>query len=114
MGVDQWFVESAITLKIPFDAAIPFVGQESRWNATAQAYYRSLLGFARSVIVVSPGSYEPWKMHRRNEYPVDHSHEMITVFDGKPNGGTSNCVAYAAKQGRIMHLINPLHYNPEG
>jgi uncharacterized phage-like protein YoqJ len=106
IGVDQDFVEVCIDLRIPFIAAIPFVGQERRWRPKAQAKYRALLAKAYEVVVVSEGGYERWKMLARNEWMVDHCSEVCAVFDGSP-GGTAATVLYADRVQRPIYRVDP-------
>lgn len=104
LGLDTWAAEACVELGIPFIAAVPFKGQESRWPRRSQDIYKTLLDKAQEVVVVSPGSYSARAMHRRNEYMVDWAHRLVAVWDGSP-GGTAACVAYARKKGRIMHNL---------
>lgn len=96
LGVDQWAAQLCIDLGIPWDAYVPFVGQESKWPPDSQRTYRGLLERARQTVVVCHGGYENWKFQRRNEAMVNGCGVLIAVWDGSP-GGTANCVGYAAK-----------------
>lgn len=106
LGVDQWFAEIAIELGIPFDAYVPFEGQEIAWRMEAQTAYRALLARARRVLVVCPGGYDPEKMHIRNCRMVDDAQRWLAVWDGS-GGGTGACVACMKKRG-----IAPIRLNP--
>lgn len=99
LGFDQWAAKVCLDLKIPFTAAIPFAGQESRWPAESQAVYRALLARAVDVVVVNKGSYAPQKMQVRNEFMVDRCNLLLGAWDGTA-GGTANCVRYATSIGR--------------
>lgn len=110
LGVDQDFAYVCVELAIPFTAAIPFVGQESRWTEDSQRFYYELLVAADDVIVVSPGGYASWKMQVRNEWMVDHCDLLIAVWDGT-SGGTRNCVSYATKVGRTIRRIDPYDFH---
>jgi len=94
LGVDTIAAEICLECKIPYIAAIPFVGQESRWPAQSQNHYRDLLKEASSVIVVSDGGYSAEKMQIRNKFMVDHADMLVAVWDGT-SGGTANCINYA-------------------
>lgn len=104
LGVDTWAAEACVELGIPFIAAVPFKGQESRWPHRSQVVYKNLLDKAQEVVVVSPGTCSAQAMHHRNEYMVDWANGIIAVWDGSP-GGTAACVAYARKRGRIMNNL---------
>jgi uncharacterized phage-like protein YoqJ len=99
LGFDQWAAQACVDLGIPFEAAIPFVGQESRWPADAQADYNVLLAKAARAHVVCGGLYAPEKMQRRNEWMVLHCKHLIAAWNGS-SGGTANCVGYAKSIGR--------------
>jgi uncharacterized phage-like protein YoqJ len=106
IGVDQDFAEVCIELRVPFVAAVPFIGQERRWRPDAQEKYRALLAKAHEVVVVSDGPYERWKMIARNQWMVDHCNEVCAVFDGTP-GGTASTVLYAVQVHRPIYRIDP-------
>jgi len=106
LGVDTYFVQVCLELGIPFTAAIPFVGQESKWLPIQQKLYQYLLARAAKIVYVCEPGYERWKMQARNEWIVDHSDHMIAVFDGSP-GGTANAVLYAHKVNCPITRINP-------
>ena len=110
LGVDTIFADLAIAMKmkgypVKLIACIPFVGQERKWPARAQEYYRNLLSMADEIVVCSPGDYDAYKMQVRNEYMVNRCDELIAVWDGS-SGGTGNCVEYAKSKKNITY-INP-------
>lgn len=106
LGVDQWAAEICVELGVPFTAAVPFVGQESRWPEESQRRYQLLLQKAYNVVVVSPGGYHPWKMQARNEWMVDRCDLLVAFWDGS-GGGTANCVEYAQRVGRQIWRVDP-------
>lgn len=105
-GFDTAIARAAVDLGIPFAAAIPFEGQESRWPQKAQETYRALRAKASWEIVICP---EPrgernmfWaanRMHDRNRWMVDYSTDLLALWDGTPSG-TAHCVQYAQTVGR--------------
>lgn len=106
LGVDQWAAEVCVEMQVPFTAAVPFNGQESRWPEDSQRRYRELLAKASDVVVVSDGGYEAWKMQRRNQWMVDNADVLVAVWDGSP-GGTANCVKYARDtRGRCKSIVS--------
>ena len=106
LGVDQDFADICIQLGIPFVAIIPFKGQELAWPSASQEHYNFLLSKAHDKLIVTPGGYQAWKMHKRNEELVHQCHELLAVWDGS-SGGTAHCVAFAEKKGVPIHRINP-------
>lgn len=108
LGWDQALAAAAVWEEIPFDAYVPFAGQESRWPASSQRRYRELLAKAADVVICSPGGYHPGKMQHRNERMVDMCDVLLALWNGTP-GGTANCVAYAErsiKEGRALTVHN--------
>lgn len=98
-GWDMAIAETCCLLNIPFVAAVPFEGQESRWPKETQVHYHSLLAQAERVVYVCEPGYAAWKMQKRNEYMVDNTQRILALWNGSP-GGTANCIAYAEKQGK--------------
>lgn len=106
LGWDAATAEACVALNIPFTAAVPFDGQESRWPQASILVYRRLLQSADKVVCVNPGPYAPWKMQARNEWVVDQSARMAAIWDGT-KGGTANCVAYIEKQQKPWENLWP-------
>jgi uncharacterized phage-like protein YoqJ len=109
LGIDQLFAIACIGLKqmynlnITIEAAVPCIGQESKWPANSQALYNSLLETMDSVYYVTQAPYSAGCMELRNEYMVDNSDLVLAYFDGS-KGGTKNCVDYAKEQDK--EIIN--------
>lgn len=98
-GWDMAMARAAFNLGIPYVAAVPFEGQESRWPDQVQAEYWSLLGGAAKVVHVSPPGFTVQKMHRRNQWIVDRIDRASVLWDGFDDSGTADFVrrARAAK-----------------
>lgn len=94
LGWDQAVVLAARRLDIPFIAAVPFKGYESRWPDHARRTFDVLLTQAAEVEYVCAEGYAAWKNQQRNEWMVDRAHKMLALWDGTPSG-TAHCVAYA-------------------
>lgn len=99
LGFDQWAAEVCVDLRIPFIAAIPFVGQERVWPDERREHYLALLSKATRVHIVSPGGYHRDKMTDRNCWMVDNCDHVIAAWNGS-QGGTFHCVHYAMWVGR--------------
>lgn len=105
LGWDQAVAWAAVAANVPVHAAVPFVGQESRWIDADRARYARLLSCCASVTVVSDGGYENWKYHARNRWMVDRCTRLVALWDGGDKGGTAACVRYATQVGRpIVNL----------
>lgn len=98
LGWDQALVKAAGSCGIPYIAAVPFKGQESRWPFFSRKLYEILLSGAAEVIYVCEPGYAPWKMQRRNEWMVNNCEVLLELWDGS-DGGTANCVRYADRKG---------------
>lgn len=103
LGWDTALAMAAIAHHIPLIAAVPFVGQESRWPPAQRLRYQKLLRRATEVVVVTEGGYAAWKMQKRNEWMVDRCDVLLALWDGS-SGGTANCLTYA----RQRHVGTPL------
>ncbi len=111
LGTDQVFAEICLEMGIPFHAAVAFRGQESRWPASSQDLYRSLLGRAKQVVVVDElPEYRSEsfgaKLAVRNVWMIDNSAKAIAVWDGS-SGGTGNAVKELLRRGRKVARLDP-------
>lgn len=106
LGVDQWGAEIAIELGIPFIAAVPCVGQESKWFAHSKKRYFQLLDHAQHIHLCSPEPYKRGCMEKRNRWMVDNSNALLAVWNGS-SGGTANCVNYAKTKRHPIFPIDP-------
>ena len=101
LGADQYFANVCIKLKIPFIAAIPFIGQEAVWPAESKRIYKIILAKAESQHIVSEGGYSAAKLQLRNEWMVNNCDLLLGIYNGDKSGGTFNCIEYAKKRTRI-------------
>lgn len=106
LGVDTIAAEIALAHYIALVCAVPFCGQELRWNQESQKRFLRILSNAHQIEYVCDPGYAAWKMQKRNEWMVDHCTELLAVWDGSA-GGTGNCVTYAKKKGVKINRIDP-------
>ena len=107
LGSDQMFTAHALRMantdeykgKMTVEAAIPFEGQEKKWSEAGQKMYNVLVNACHEITVCSDGGYSAKAMQDRNEYMVDKANIVLSVYDGKSNGGTKNCIDYAVAKG---------------
>ncbi|KKM98507.1 hypothetical protein LCGC14_1157220 [marine sediment metagenome] len=116
LGADQWAAQWCIKLEIPFIAAVPTEGQENMWPEESKKKYQWLLERASTIVIVTPTNPGTKldltlsaKMQKRNEWIVDHSDSMLSVFGGYA-GGTRNCLEYAKEKEKHIDIINPGDY----
>lgn len=110
LGWDHAVAVASVRLGIPFVAAIPFEGQESRWSKQAQGDYHKLLLAAEMTHVVC--SRERVQdigvaaaMQARNEWMVDNATGVLALWNGDRSGGTFNCVQYAVAGRRRIENV---------
>lgn len=99
LGWDIAVAQACVSLRVPFKAVVPFVGQESVWPRDSQALYRTMLSQAVEKIVVCDGGYAAWKMKKRNIYLVNNCDMLLALWNGLASGGTFQCVEYADEKG---------------
>lgn len=110
LGVDTIVAISILELKeegynIKLTCALPCRNQESKWIKQSIDLYHTILSKADNIVYVSE-TYNTNAMQKRNMYMVDHSDEMIAIWDGS-SGGTSNCVSYAKKKKKNIYRVLP-------
>lgn len=115
LGVDMVAAELVLESKrrlapefpIYLVGAAPFIGHTVRWPETARRRIANIVVALDQLVFTSEGGYEAWKMHRRNEWMIDHSAYLIAVWDGQPGGGTYQAVSYATRKGVPIRQIHP-------
>lgn len=95
LGWDMALAEAALLSDIPFAAYIPFEGQERMWPAKSQTLYRNLRARAAYEKIISKEGYSSAAMAFRNGALVEDADKMLALWDGKPDGGTAQCIGQA-------------------
>jgi len=111
-GTDLWCSEIVLDLQkknpaLKLHCVLPCKGQESKWTASAQERYRSILAQANEVVYVGQ-EYNRDCMLKRNRYLVDHSSILLAVYNGTWRSGTGATVRYAQKLKREIIIIDPV------
>ena len=111
-GVDLWSSQIVLNLQkknpaLKFHCVLPCKGQESKWTASVQEHYRSILAQANEVVYVGQ-EYSRNGMLKRNRYLVDHSSILLAVYNGTWRSGTGATVRYAQKLNREIIIIDPV------
>lgn len=110
IGFDSLAAEVVFSLKenlpdIRLVAVMLFSGQACRWSSIERKRYHQLLSQADEVVVLSV-NYYPSCLLRRNDYLLEHSHQVIAYFDGQPKGGTYYTCKKAKRCGiGVMNLF---------
>lgn len=110
-GTDLYFCQAVLDLRrthpeVTLEAAIPFTGQADRWPEADRRRRQALLDQCDLETVVQH-TYSPGCMNRRNRYMVDRSSLLIAIYDGIPQGGTLNTLAYAMRKG-VRTVVLPV------
>ena len=110
-GVDLWSSQIVLDLQkknpaLKLHCVLPCKGQDSKWTASAQERYRSILAQANEVIYVGQ-EYNRDCMLKRNRYLVDHSSILLAVYNGTWRSGTGATVRYAQQVNREIIMIDP-------
>lgn len=111
LGFDQALAQAAINLGIPFEAAIPFKGQEGLWPEQSQIRYRELLEHANKISYLFSKPRDKQGivhcMFRRDEYMVDQCDMVVSLWNGDLTGGTAHTIRYANSVGKpVKNLWN--------
>lgn len=111
-GVDLWSSQIVLDLKkknpaLKLHCVLPCKGQESKWPASAQERYRSILAQANEIVYVGQ-EYSRDCMLNRNRYMVDHASILLAVYNGAYRSGTGMTVRYAQSKHRKIILIHPI------
>lgn len=101
-GWDTALGLACIKLKIPYQVAIPFEGQEDRWPVDSKFIYSQLIKNAESTVIICDSGYSKYAFLKRDEYMVDNCTEVLALWDGSPKGGTWHTVNYANKLGKLV------------
>lgn len=111
MGFDLALAKVTIDNNIPLICAIPCKDQQKLWSKDIQYLYNSIVlecltNEIHQVVYISDKPYTPKCMQKRNEWMVDNSDVILTIWDGTM-GGTFNCLKYAKnKQKTIINLYD--------
>lgn len=110
LGVDLLCAELVTELaetepEVQLIPVVPFPSQAARWKpAELQRYKNLLLRWREQMVVVSP-AYHAGCYRLRNQYMVDHSSQIIAVYDGRPSGGTHQTLEYAHSRGLALEVL---------
>ena len=107
-GVDLWAADIVLkhrtaNSQLHLICACPFPAFEARWSMDWQRLYSSVLSQADFVRYICP-AYSPSCFQLRNEWMVNHSSCLISVWNGLPSG-TYNTIRYAQKNGLLCKHI---------
>lgn len=114
LGVDQWFTEEALSLKITVHAYVPFGGQEDRWPPVSKKNYDDMLqdviAFGGEVLCCGERNEDGSNVRRllleRNSKMVAVADIALAVWNGS-FGGTADAMAKINQKGIPVCIYNP-------
>lgn len=93
-GVDLWFCDACRINEIPYQACVPFEGQDDLMDDESKLFRHSLIESAAEVKNV------------RNRYMVETCDAGLIVWDGN-KGGTHNCFQQLMETSKRIRWIIP-------
>ena len=108
IGFDLLAAKATLSLKtelpqIKTIAVLPCREQNEKWNEKNKVEYETILKKVDDVVIVSD-HYHHRCFLQRNDYMVQRSSRLITLYDGKFKGGTFYTLNKAIKNG--LYVIN--------
>lgn len=112
-GFDLFAGEAVLAMRdmrpnVRLICVVPFADMEKGWSEEWQERFNRVLAECDERLVLSD-TYHRGAYAVRNRYMVDHSHCVVTYFDGA-KGGTENTLTYAESKNRF--IINLAEKNP--
>lgn len=99
-GWDMAIATACVNLGFPFLAYVAFEGVDRKWYPRDRRKFAKLCDAAAEVVVVTKGTYSPWKLQARNEAMVEKCDRLAAMWNGEQRGGTWNCLKYATERGK--------------
>ena len=109
-GTDQIFAEALLSNGGQLKAVLPIKEYEAFFEGAALQEYERLLTLSEKIELKSLKGNEQAFLDA-GKWIVEHSDEMIAVWDGEQaegKGGTGDIVAYAISLGKPVIHINPI------
>ena len=108
VGFDLLAAKATLSLKtelpqIRIIAVLPCRDQNEKWDEKNKVEYETILKKVDDVVIVSD-HYHHRCFLQRNDYMVQRSSRLITLYDGKFKGGTFYTLNKAIKNG--LYVIN--------
>ena len=119
LGFDSDWAEAVLDAGLRLCVAIPFEGQDARWNRKQKARYAQLRAAATREHVVGRvpadltgkqlGAVVNQRLAQRNLFMLDHSTAVVTDWEpGRLDGGTVQTLREAAQRGMPGLHLNPV------
>ena len=113
LGTDMFAAETVLELQevyshITLECALPCGSQAQEWNEEQRDRYYNILSQCNKITLLQT-LYTNDCMQKRNEYMINKSDYVISIWNGTPSG-TANTIAYAKQQLKKIVCINPNTY----
>lgn len=114
LGSDMYFAEAVLLAKndhpdIKLVAEIPFTNQSAQWLMESKFRYDRIRHQCDEWNVLSD-TYDSKFFELRNQEIVNKSDELLSIWDGNEEGGTSQIVGLAKDKGIPIILLNYMKY----
>lgn len=114
LGWDMLCAEEVLKLKAKYPdvlliAAIPFPGQELLYKEKDKQRYKRIYESADHREFITDGGYNTEAYHKRNDWMIANSSEIIAYDSGKPRSGTASTVRKSHLAGlEILNIFDEL------
>lgn len=102
-GWDQAVALAALQLRIPFDAYIPFPGQESIWPRQARATYQAIIESADMTVLLR--DREPNNRQEAGEWLLARNLAMLELLTQDPENGMLLALWNGDVKGGTAHMM---------
>lgn len=114
IGWDMLCAEEVLKLREKYSdvrliAAIPFQGQELMYGEKDKLRYKAIFEAADHHEFITCGDYDKDAYHKRNDWMIANSSELIVYDSEKPRSGTSSTVRKARLYGvEVLNIYDEL------
>lgn len=114
IGWDMLCAEEVLKLKTKYPdivliAAIPFMGQELMYSLKDKQRYKRIYEAADHREFITDRGYDKDAYHKRNDWMIANSSELIAYDSGKPRSGTASTVRKALIAGlEVLNMFDEL------
>ena len=114
IGWDTLCAEEVLKLRKMYSdvrliVAIPFQGQELMYGEKDKLRYKAIFRAADHQEFITCGDYDKEVYHKRNEWMIANSSEIIAYDSGKPNSATASTVRKAILSGvEVLNIYDEL------
>lgn len=110
MGMDTAAALAAQQLKdegydIFSEIVVPFKGQEAMWSSQDKSIYNDIISKADNVKYLADTFLGNSQYQIRNKNMVDNADALISLWNGKPSGGTYNTIKYANSKNKPIYNL---------